>query len=802
MRDLTIALRTLLKAPAFAIVSILSLALATGANSAIFSLIDAVLLRPLPGIRQTQRLAAIYTSNTREASPLAAVSWPDYLYYRQHNHVFSGMLAYTRLTFLVSGGDLPENVPGELASDNYFDLLGAAPQLGRVFIAGERGDVVVLSDRYWRDRFHADPAVVGKTMTIGNHSFEVIGVTAATFHGVLLDWGDRPQLWIPIEAYRDASSVFAGFDMARTWQIGIVMVNARLKDGVGLPQAAAEMEVLRKNIDSGDPARAAQREREGWGISILPLARFYPAYRARIVSILTVLLAVVLGVLLVACTNIAALMLIRADQRRKETAVRLAVGAGAADLARLLLSESLWIGAAGCAAGLLVASAGIRALLSFPRLSVISLSSLDLAVDWRVCAFAASVTGISAVFFGLAPLRQSMKSDLIAGLKSRSSDRGTSRRGLLQMIQIGVTLVLLAGASLFLRTFRNAAAADPFLHSGNLMLANVETNEVSGAGAFFDQLLDQTRALPGVQSAGAVWVLPLSGMRTNRETATLLGAGGGPLPTHPQTNIVSTGYFQTIGSPIVSGRDFRSSDHEGTAIVNQEMAKTFWHSDPVGLQIVRRNKTLTIVGVVSDSSRRGYRDPVGPCLYLPVTQENQREMSLVVRTTGAPFAMLPAIRSTAGSLSKNAVIDHVRTLAMYENEVLAQEKIAAWCLGLLALLALILSMVGLYGAMAWSTSRRQAEIGVRMALGATRAHVMRMILGGAVRIAAGGILTGAIASMALMRYAKSMLYGVTGADPFTWAIVAALLSIAVLAATMIPALRAANIDPASALRSD
>jgi predicted permease len=802
MRDLAIALRSLRKAPGFAIVSVISLALAIGANSAIFSLIDAVLLRPLPGIRQPDRIAAIYTSSPREASPLAGISWPDYLYYREHNHVFSGMLAYIRLTFLVSGGDLPENVPGELASDNYFDVLGAMPQLGRAFIAGERGDVVVLSDRYWRDRFHADPAVVGKTMTIGNHPFEIIGVAAAAFHGVLLDWGERPQFWIPMEAYHDASQVFAGFDMARAWQVGVAMLNARLKDGVGLAQARAEIEVLRKNIDSGDPERAEQREREGSGISVLPLARFYPAYRTRIVSMLTVLFAVVFGVLLVACTNIAALMLIRVDQRRKETAVRLAVGARAADLARPLLAESLWIGAAGCVGGLLVAGLCIRALLSFPRLSVILLTSLDLTVDWRVCVFAASVTGISALIFGLAPLRQSMKWDLIAGLKSRSSDQGTTRRGLLQMIQIGITLVLLAGASLFLRTFRNASVADPFLHSGNLMLANVETNTTSGAGAFFDQLMDQTRLLPGVQSAGATWVLPLSGMRTNRETATLLGAEGGPLPTHPQTNVVSSGYFQTIGSTIVSGRDFRASDREGAAIVNEEMAKTFWHSDPVGQQIMRRNKTMTIVGVVSDSSRRAYRDPVGPCLYFPVTQGNQREMSLVVRTTGAPLAILPAIRAIAGSLSKNAVIDHVQTLAMYENEVLAQEKIAAWCLSLLATLALILSMVGLYGAMAYSTSRREAEIGVRMALGATRGRVMRMILGGAARIAAGGILAGAIASMALIRYTKSMLYGVTGADPFTWSIVAAMLSISILVASMIPALRAASIDPASALRSD
>jgi predicted permease len=481
MRDFLFALRGLRKAPGFTIVSIISLALAIGANSAIFSLIDAALLRPLPGIRQPSRIAAIYRNNARESSPLAAVSWPDYLYYRAHNHVFSGVLAYFRITLLVSGGDLPENVPGELASDNYFDVLGTPPQLGRIFVAGERDDVVVLSDRYWREHFHADSNVVGKTMTIGNHPFEIVGVAAAGFHGVLLDWGERPQLWIPIEAYHHASQLFANFDMERLWQAGIVMMNGRLKDGVSLAQAGAEIEVLRKNIDNGDSARAELRDREGWGISVLPLTRFYPEYRARIVTMLSMLFTVVSGVLLIACTNIAALQLIRADQRRKETALRLAVGARAWDLARLLLAESLAIGAAGCAGGLLVADACIRAFAIFPRLSVIPLGSLDLAVDWRVCVFAASVTVLCAILFGLAPLRQSMASDLITGLRAHSSAKGTARRGILQMVQIGVALVLLAGASLFLRTFRNAEAADPFLHSGNLMLANVETHAMSGA---------------------------------------------------------------------------------------------------------------------------------------------------------------------------------------------------------------------------------------------------------------------------------------------------------------------------------
>ncbi|MEO7145157.1 MAG: ABC transporter permease [Bryobacteraceae bacterium] len=776
MHGLTIAARSLRRAPVFTAVAVVSLALAIGANSAIFSLIDAVLLRPLPGIGQPQRIVSLYSS-LREQNLLTGTSWTDYLYYRDRNRVFSGVMAYVRFTFPVAAGGLTENLPGELASDNYFGVLGVVPRLGRGFAAGESGDVVIVGDRYWRQRLNADSKIIGRTMTIGNHPFEIIGVAPRGFHGVLLDWGERPQFWIPLLAYRDASPVLAGWsDVLRREDARMFMLNARLKNGIGLAQAAAEIGVLQSNIDAGDPARAARRTRQHWSMSVLPLTRFYPAFRRQIVRMLGVLIAVVFGVLIVACTNLASLMLIRASQRRKETAVRIALGARAGDLARLLLSESLWIAAAGCAGGLLVAIACTRALASFPRLSVIPLASLDLAVDWRVCAFAASITVISIVALALVPLRQSMKADLTGALKSRGGAGRIGSRGFLLVTQIGVTLTLLAGASLFIQTFQNAARTDRFLHAGNLLLANVETNAASGSGAFFEQLLEQTQALPGVQAAGAVWVLPLSGMRTDSEVAILRGPDARQA-VNIRMNVVSPRYFETIGAGMAAGRDFRWSDREGAAIVNEAMAEQFWPGGAIGQQMTRRNKTVTIVGVVHDPSRRQYRQAVLPCLYLPVTEEDREQMKLVVRVSGASLAAFPAIRSIAASLSRNAVVDHVQTLGMYENEALATERMAAWCLSALAGLALVLSMVGLYGAMAFSVSRRTAEIGVRMALGARPGDVMRMVLASAARIAACGMVIGAVASIMLVRYANSMLYGVTGADPWTWSIAGALLNV-------------------------
>jgi predicted permease len=516
---------------------------------------------------------------------------------------------------------------------------------------------------------------------------------------------------------------------------------------MAMAEADAEVQVLSRRIDTDYPARAGEWQAAGqvWNMSTFPLsrARFFPGYRNRIVGILTVLIAVAGGVLLIACANIASLMLIRATERQKEMALQLALGAKTLRVARLLLAESLTIAFAGGAAGLLVAAVCTRALVNFPRLSVIQLTSLDLRLDVRVFAFAILITTLSGIAFGLAPLRQAVRTDLISSLKTGAAastrrGAGLALRNTLLIGQIALTLVLLAGSGLFIRTFQNAADSDPFLQAGNLLLLGIDTDiqmmDPDRSTSFFNELLDRTQALPGVRSAGLAWELPLNGIRSETEITT-------PLKTTVDFNIVSPEYFKTVGSRVVQGRDFSRADRQsapGVGVVNEEMAKQLWNGDAVGRQITRRNKPVTIVGIVRDRSRRNYRRPVQPCLYLPFAEEYRGALNLVIRTQDDPLSVLPAIRDAVASVSSAAVIGHPQTLSTYSNVVLGQERLAAWCLSAFAGLALVLSVVGLYGSTAFSVSQRTPEIGVRMALGARRGQVSRMVVTGAARIAGAG----------------------------------------------------------------
>ena len=821
--EIALAVRNLRKVPAYALLAIALLALAIGANTAIFSLIDAVLLKPLPAISQPERLVSLYHQSVRGADLLSSSSWPDYEYYRDQNHVFSSLAAYLRLPMLMRAGDRADSVSGELVSANYFQLLGVSAQLGRTFAADDgrapgESPVVVLSDRLWRERFQASPAAIGKTIFIGGHPFTVIGVARPEFRGVVLDWGERPDLWIPINMYREAVPALGRFDLLHNWGGHTLLVTGRLRDGVSLAQAEAEMRALSGRIDVDHPDRARIWKEDGlaWTVRTLPLAqaRFWPGFRNQIVKVTAVLIAVVAGVLLIACSNMASLMLTRAAQRRKEIAARLALGAGPYRIARLLLVESLLIAAAGGAAGLLVAALSVRALSSFPRLFVIPLA-LDLTIDVRALGFTALVTTLCGVVFGLAPLRYALRTDLISALRagtaaSRSRGETTRSREALLAAQVGLTLVLLVGAGLFLRTFQNAARSEPFLHAGNLLLVGVDTAtggmDIKHAGAFFSDLLDRVRDLPGVRSAGFAWVLPLSGMRGARDIAILEPTGEtGPRRVNVDMNVVSPGYFKTVGPPILRGRDFNRSDRQGSpavAIVNQQMAQQFWRGDAVGRQIRRGESNVTIVGIVGDDSRGNYRKAIPSRFYAPVAQESMTELNLVVRAQGNPVAVLPSVREAIALLSREAVIGHPMTLSSYANTALAQERLAAWCLGALAILALVLSSVGLYGAVAYSVSQRTAEIGVRVALGAKRGDVIRMVVGRVGKTVTVGVASGWLASFLLGRYAKALLFGVAETDPLTWIAGSVVLCLAALAASAGPARRAARIDPARALRSE
>lgn len=805
-------LRQLWERPGYATIAILSLALAIGATTAVFGLIDATLLRPLPSIAGPGRLLSLYHEQTRKPEAFSPLSWPDYEYYRDHNRVFSNLMAYLRLPLRVRIGNQTESISGELVSSNYFQTLGVRAAAGQLISPSERPgeSVVVIGSRLWRERFGASPAVIGQTLFIAGNPFTVIGVAAEGFGGVTLDWGRTPELWIPAALYAQVEPHLAALDVPHTWGMQSFLAVGRLRDGVSVKRASDEMRLWGSRADADNPERAALWKKNGleWGLHAMPLnqARFWPGYREQIVRITMVLLAVVLGVLLIACANIASLMLTRAAEREREMAARLALGASAGRMARLLLVESLAIAFAGGLGGFGVAALCLRLLRSFPRLFTIPLS-LNLSPDPRVILFTVALTAACCVIFGLAPLHYVLRTDLVNALRSRAASAGRHERGsLLRRTlltgEFALALILLVGAGLFLRTFQNALSSGAFLRAGNLLLIDIEP-PAGAPQSFFPELLERARTLPGVRSASLVFDLPMSGMHAADDIVLL--QPGGPVKRNVDYNVVSPRFLSTAGALLLKGRDFEPSDRASApqvAIVNEELAQRFWNGDAVGRQIQRGGKTLTIVGIFRDETRVNYRRAVAPCLYRPVAQSPTAELNLVVQTEGNPMLALPGIRKAVSSLSPETLLHQPSTLGEYANTVLAQERMAAWCLGALAAMAVLLASAGLYGATSFSVSRRVSEIGIRMALGSTQARIVRLVLRAPAGVALAGLLIGSYGALVLARYARSLLYGVSETDWVAWAGGALVLVLATLLAGVVPGLRASRIDPARALRAE
>lgn len=813
MKDLSLAVRSLRNAPVFAGVAIVSLALAIGPVSVIVAMVDAVLLRPLAGIPEPGRLVSIYHANARNPEAFSPLSWPDFEYYQRNARSFSGLLAYLRLPFAVRLGGRTESIPGELVNDGYFRVLGIPPRLGRDFDASQPGPAVMLGERLWRDRFGADPELIGRAIPIAGKSFTVIGIVPAAYRGIVLDWGDRPQLFVPMRFFREAVPNLT-IDVPRQWGMHSVLVTGRLTQAATTARAEAEIAALARRIDSDNPER--QRVLRGeWIARAMPIreARFWPGARSGILTILAVLTAVAACVLLIACANIASLLLTRAAQRQREISVRVALGAGTRQVVRLLLAESLVISLAGCAAGLLAGTALIRALAAFPKLFSIPLS-LDLTLDFRAVAFTAALGVLASVAAGLAPLRHSMRADLAvslraAGAATRAGYRTWSPRNVLTAMQIALSLVLLVQAGLFLRTFRNASGSDPFLQAGNLLIAQVEI-AVPGAGearkaerALARDLPSRVRELPAVEDVVVASVLPASGMRSAGDITVL---DPQPRQGNVDMNAVSPGFFAMAGGVLLRGRDFAATDIEGrpgVAIVNERMAEQYWKGDAIGRRLAIHGEPLTVVGIVRDRTRRrSYRGEVPPRLYFPIAQRDAGPLFLVIRARSNPMEVLRRLRPLLAGLAPDAILDTPQTLASYTRVALAQERLAAWCLSALAAVALALSLVGLYGTVAFSVAQRAGEIGIRVALGATSARVVGEMLRPAAIMSAAGVAAGSLLCAAATRFSQSLLYGVTGADPVTWLASAALLAAAVGVAAAIPAVRASRIDPAVALRAE
>src|SRR5579883_463276 len=806
-QDLRYGVRSLRKTPGFTAVAVISLALGIGANLAIFSFVNSALFKPLAAERPQELVSIYHRPDTRAGAEFYSTSYPEYEFYRDHSTVFTGMLAYLRVPMIAGEAAAGQRLSGELVSPGYFDVLGLRPAAGRFFAPRESGAVAVIADSLWRDWYGRSPAAIGRSIRIGSGRFTIAGVAPREFRGIVLDWAEPPSVWIPVERYAEAVPAFP-FDITRAWGMESYLVTARLRPGVSAAQAGAELAALTARL------REERRRREHQTAVAIPVqqARFWPSYRGGILTFLGALTALVGAILLLACCNIANLLLARAAGRRREIAMRLALGAGRGRIARQLLVESLLLAAGGGAGAVAVGAWCARFLAGFHRAFRIPLA-IDTSWDWRVAAFGASLTLLTGILFGAAPVLDTWRAALTGALAAGSAGAGHPRsrvRGLLLAGQVALCMVLLAGAGLFVRTLRNARAEVPYAAPAHLLLARLEPS-LNGYTAergqrFFEDVLARVRAIPGVRGAGLVFVVPFGGMRGGHD---ILAPDGSRHQV--DFNVVSPGYFAAAGMPLVRGRDFAARDGSGSlgvALVDERFAARFWPGeDPLGRQFRMVDPAgpahpLTVVGVVRDGKVRGYRDALRPGFYLPAAQYYLGEMTLEVRTDPPAALVAGAVRREIGAVDAAMPLTDLETMEARLDDALSEERLAAAFASGLGMIALALAATGVYGVLAFSVSRRTREIGIRMALGARPAVVSRIFLRESALLTAAGLAAGGIAAALLARLAQSLLYGVTPLDWPSFAAAFAILAGAAAAAALIPAVRAARLDPAKVLRSE
>jgi predicted permease len=807
LQDVRYAARGFRKTPGFTAVVILTLALGIGVNTAIFGFVDRLILRPLP-FPQSDRLATIYFRTPSFDFAYNSVAYPVYRHYRDHNDVFSDLAAFSYIDVNLGTGDRTESVAAEIVTANYFPLLGVAPILGRSFLPEEdavpgRNPVAMLSAELWRSRFAGDPAILGRRIAINGTPFTVVGIVPAGFTGIDLDRRAIPRVWVPTMTYPLARPWAGQVDLQHHWGNEWLSAVGRLKPDVTFAQANARVAQLTENMK---PLwRVAKQNKDQLSGFLIPSneSRFPPHSRKTVASFLAMLMAVVSLILLIACSNVASLMLARAVKRQREIGIRLAIGAGRARLAQQLLTEGVLISLAGGVAGLAVAVVTARLLAGF---GVFSMQLTDTAVDARVLAFALGLSVLTGIVFGVVPLRQAARAAVTPALQSGRAPRGSRARNVLIVAQVALSLVLLAAAGLFVRTLRNARATDPTRDPERVLLLKIDLAsrkyDAARGQRFYGDLLDRLHSVPAVRNAALVMVVPYGGRRGGTNIVPYPGAQ----PIQVDFNRVSTGYFRTIGLLIVRGRGFDTRDRDDSApvvMVNEPMARRFWPGeDPIGKRIEAGwpRRSAEVVGVVRDGRFRGYREQVYPCYYEALAQSYIPVMHLEVRAAGSAEAIAAAVRHEILSLDKDLVVAEGQTLRAFRDAGLGQERLSAALLGGLGLLGALIAAIGLYGVLAFSVAQRTREIGIRIALGAAARNVLRAVLAEALALVAIGVAVGLVAARLLARFVSSLLYGVSAADPATYAVTVFILIAAGALAAFLPARRAARVDPIVALR--
>ncbi|WP_164021803.1 ABC transporter permease [Pyxidicoccus trucidator] len=816
VQELRHALRMLAKHPGFTAVALLTLALGISANTAIFSVVNAVLFAPLP-YAEPDRLVMVWGLSPNQSRQTVAPA--NFLDWRAQSDSFEGLAAFSHVSFSLAGDGTPELVRGASVSANFFQVLGTPAALGATFQpasgSGSAWQTVVLSHGLWRRRFGGDPGVLGRTVRLNDVSYEVVGIMPERFEWPTIapshaSASEPPQLWVPA-IHRDIPQL--GPDTAQdtsAWRDGnYLRVVGRLKPGVTAEGATRAMETIAGRLALEYPETNAKS-----GIRLVPLRE---QLVGNVQAVLWVLLAAVGLVLVIACANVANLFLARASARRQELTVRLALGASRWQLMRQLLTESVVLALAAGALGLLLALWGMDALLTLvppelPRLGAVGM-------DGRVLAFTLLTSLGTGVFFGLVPALKASTPDLNGVLRQGGGGRfsgGHRSRSALVVGEVALAVVLLISAGLLLRSLWRMQSVELGFRSEGMLtwrvsLPATQYPDDARQSALFQQLLERVEALPGVKSAGAISDLPLGGNDIWR----VLEREGEPPATPGDERsvgfqVVTPGYFRTLGIPLRQGRDVTPTDRAGTqrvVLVNETLARGVWPGEaPLGQRIRLGSEPdapwLTVIGVVGDVRQGGALQETRPEVYVPALQETFHFIQFAARADGDPTRLVAGVREAVAALDSNLPISQVRTMEEAVASVMARPRFLSTLVALFAAVALLLAGVGLSGVIAYTARQRTQELGIRMALGARPGDVLRLVLGSGMRLALAGVGLGLVGAWAATRAMASQLYGVSATDPLTFGSLALAVVVVTLLATWLPARRATRVDPLVAMRGE
>lgn len=807
-QDLRFGARMLARSPGFSFLAILCLTLAIGANAAVFSWIEGILLRPFPLVADQDRLMAVANTN-RGSADTFDMSWPDFQDLARASTLIDAFIAEKITGTTLSIGDRAVRAPGSMVSANYFDAIGVHPVLGRGFEPGEDSGrnahpVTVISYQMWQERFHGDPAVIGKTQVLAGLPHTIVGVAPNGFFGTFV--GYAFQFWVPVSMQTQFDAgVYKLEDRGARWIEGF----ARPKSGVTIEQAQAESSAIAARLEAEYP-----ETNRGWGVRLFPLWQTPFNNAATFLPTLGIALLVVLSVLLIACANVGNLLLVRAFARQQEMTIRLAVGAGRRRLIKQLLTEGLILSAIAAAGGLVVAHwlRDAVALLTPPRGGI--LLRLPGELDWRVLAVSGGVCLISTVLFGLVPAVLASQVDLACALRSESGGIIGARskawiRSTLVVVQMTLSFVLLVGAGLLIQSMQAIRHANPGFSTQGVVTTSVDLftagYDPQRAKLFQDELIDRVQSLGGVESAAFSRQTPFT-YRSYSSAAIAVDGYDAPLDQQPSAdyNEIGPGFLATMGIPLVSGREFTRADNETAppvAIVDETMAAQFWRGlDPVGRRVQVKGTWMQIVGVARTAKYRNLLETPQPFFYVPLRQNFSASAGLQIRTPQSTAALAPALVREIHALDANVAPGELITMREQVERTTASQRVAFTILVVFGGLALMLAAIGLYGVMASTVSQSTRELALRMALGAGASDLLQLVLSKGLLLTAGGVALGVVAALEATRLMGYLLYRVSPRDPlaFAWAVV--VIAIASLTACLVPAWRATRTDPLRALR--